>query len=273
VNPEAQRLAAALQSEPGPLLVLTGAGVSAASGLATFRGTDPKAIWNVDVKVLASEENFRRNPVESWTWFRRHFARVPLALPNPAHHALASLEALWTEKRREFLLVTQNIDTLHEKAGSVRLVKVHGSADRVRCSREACAFGGRQTLAVDEIDFDAFDRDPSREALPRCSECGSLIRPHALLFDEWYSSHPDYQWDRVQKATRTMRTLLCVGTSFSVGVTHHVLVDALTNRVPIFVIDPRELSDRECAGGVHLRGKAEELLPATCDLLAKGAAG
>ena len=92
-----------------------------------------------------------------------------------------------------------------------------------------------------------------------------MIRPHALLFDELYASHPDYQWERVQQATERMQMLLCAGTSFSVGVTDSVIQAALTNRVSIVIIDPRELTDRERAGGVHLRGAAEVLLPAVYD--------
>ena len=209
MSPDAERLAAARPAAPGPLLVLTGAGVSAASGLATFRGTDPNAIWNLDVKTVATRSHFQEKPVESWLWFRGHFARVPAARPNAAHHALASLESWWSQQGRDVLLVTQNIDTLHEKAGSARLVKVHGSADRVRCSRDACRFGCGDTIAVADIDFVPFDRRPGRNTLPRCPGCGSLIRPHALLFDELYTSHPDYHWERVQEAMNRMRILVC----------------------------------------------------------------
>ena len=100
-----------------------------------------------------------------------------------------------------------------------------------------------------------------------------MIRPHALLFDELYTSHPDYHWERVQEAMNRMRILVCVGTSFSVGVTYNVVMAALTNRVSFFVIDPRELTDRERAGGVHLRGNAEVLLPAVYDILTTVDAG
>jgi NAD-dependent deacetylase len=241
MHADVERLVKALRVDTGPLLVLTGAGVSASSGLATFRGIDPDAIWNVDVTAVATKQHFDRNPVKSWKWFRRHFAHVPLALPNPAHAALATLEAWWCDSERNFLLVTQNIDTLHEKAGSIRMAKVHGSWDRVRCSRDACRWGAMGTLSATQVDFESFDRAPGLDTLPRCPECASLIRPHALLFDEAYTDHPNYQWNRLEDATDRMRLLLCVGTSFSVGVTDHILKTAIGKSVPIFIVDPREL--------------------------------
>jgi NAD-dependent deacetylase len=267
VNLDVEHLAAALRRETGPLLVLTGAGISAASGLATFRGTDPDAIWNLDVKVVATRDHFEQKPVESWQWFRRHFARIPSAHPNPAHEALASLESWWVGRGREFLVVTQNIDGLHAKAGSKRLVHVHGRADRVRCVSERCASARWDTIPIGDIDFEPFDRAPAVEHLPRCPLCESLLRPHALFFDELYTSHPDYQWHRVVDAANRMRALLCVGTSFSVGVTHHVMATARQNGVSVSVIDPRAVSPAECGGAMHLQGEAEIVLPELCPVL------
>jgi NAD-dependent protein deacetylase/lipoamidase len=268
MSSDVERLSQALRDERDLVLVLTGAGISAASGLATFRGTDPNAIWNLDVREVATWQHFHRRPLESWIWFRRHFARLPLAQPNPAHSALAALEKWRCNQDQGFLLVTQNIDTLHERAGSNRLVKVHGSWDRVRCSRDWCRFGTRETLPIADVDFERFDRAPGPETLPRCPECGSVVRPHALLFDEMYVSHPDYQWELVEDATERMRLLLCVGTSFSVGVTDYVLRAAIRRAVPVFVVDPREPSGREASVSTHLRGQAEIVLPAVCESLA-----
>ena len=115
--------------------------------------------------------------------------------------------------------MTQNIDTLHERAGSTRVVKVHGSADRCRCSDPACRLGAVESIALDDVDFAEFDQDPRVAAIPSCPACGTLVRPHVLWFDELYVSHADYQWHVVDAAASRIRLLICVGTSLAVGVT------------------------------------------------------
>src|SRR5688572_8040423 len=134
----AQLLATTLDQCEGSLLVVTGAGVSLASGIPTFRGTDPGAIWKHDLTELATFGFFQSDPVASWRFYLDRFDLVRDARPNLAHRALAALESARAERGLEFLLVTQNVDTLHEAAGSTRMIKVHGSADRVRCSAPGC---------------------------------------------------------------------------------------------------------------------------------------
>ncbi len=177
-------LISAIDAERGLILVLTGAGISLASGIPTFRGTDPGAIWARDITELATLRYFVSDPVGSWRWYRQRFLGVLAARPNPAHGALAALERWQAARRGDFLLVTQNIDTLHEQAGSTRLVKVHGSADRCRCSDPSCRLGAIDSLALDEVDFSGFDLDPRAAAVPQCPSCGAIVRPHVLWFDE-----------------------------------------------------------------------------------------
>lgn len=249
--------------DKGLLLVVTGAGVSAASGLPLFRGTDPDAIWNRDVTEIGTVRYFERDPVGWWRWFLRSFEGLLEASPNPAHHALAALERWQTGRGGDFLLVTQNVDTLHEQAGSRRLVKVHGSADRVRCSRAGCALGAPSgSLPADAADFAAFLREPGRESLPRCPRCGALLRAHALLFDEYYDEHFDYGFDRVREALDRMALALFVGTSFSVGVTDMVLRTALGWRLPVISIDPA--APPPVPGVQAVRAAAEAVLPEVC---------
>ncbi|HEX7183576.1 MAG TPA: Sir2 family NAD-dependent protein deacetylase [Thermoanaerobaculia bacterium] len=250
----------------GLLLVVTGAGVSAASGLPLFRGTDPDAIWNRDVTEIGTVRYFERDPVGWWRWFLHSFEGLLEAAPNPAHHALAALERWQTGRGGDFLLVTQNVDTLHEQAGSRRLVKVHGSADRVRCSRAGCALGAPSgSLPAGEADFAAFLREPARESLPRCPRCGALLRAHALLFDEYYDEHFDYGFDRVREALERMALALFVGTSFSVGVTDMVLRTALGWRLPVISVDPA--APPPVPGVRAVRAAAEEVLPEVCRAL------
>ncbi|MHC4274136.1 MAG: SIR2 family NAD-dependent protein deacylase [Planctomycetota bacterium] len=137
----------------GGLLVVTGAGISLASGIPTFRGTDPGAIWKHDVTELGTRRYFQEDPAGSWNWYLSRFDAVLRCRPNPAHDAVAGLERWHTGRGGGFLLVTQNIDTLHEQAGARQMVKVHGSADRVRCSDYGCANGAPTgSLPRDAID-------------------------------------------------------------------------------------------------------------------------
>jgi NAD-dependent deacetylase len=257
------QLAEALQAG-GPTLVLTGAGISLASGIPTFRGTDPGAVWVSNVMVRATWQHFEADPADSWRWYRERHAQVLAARPNPAHQALVDLERWLAGRGERFQLVTQNIDVLHEAAGSRSLIKVHGSIDRARCAGETCPAAA--TMPAASLDFRAFDARPSAATVPRCAACGQLMRPHVLWFDEHYGSHPDYRWPDVLEACDAMRLVIAVGTSFSVGVTDLVASEAGRRGVPLFAIDPEgaSVTGRRV---VALRDKAEALLPRICAMV------
>jgi NAD-dependent deacetylase len=251
---------------PGFLLVVTGAGVSLASGIPTFRGTDPGAVWTRDVTELGTFAYFEEDPVGSWRWYLSRFDRVFDARPNAAHAALAALERWQASRGGRFLLVTQNVDTLHEQAGSKDLVKVHGSADRVRCSRDGCRNGAPSgSLPRSGFDLAAFRSDPCPKRLPVCPDCGAVMRQHVLWFDEYYHSHDDYQYRRVVRASEEADRVLFVGTSFSVGVTDMLVRAARYGGASALLVDP---GDGAVPPGVHhLRAKAEEALPEACRAL------
>lgn len=251
----------------GLILVVTGAGVSLASGIPTFRGSDPGAVWKRDLTELATLDYFNRDPVGSWRWYLERFDTVLGKRPNPAHRAIAAVERWQVGRGGRFLLVTQNIDTLHEQAGSLQMVKVHGTADRVRCSRDGCVHGAPGgSLPRDGVDVASFLAEPGRETLPRCPACSSVLRQHVLWFDEYYQSHSDYQWERVGRAVEEMHVALCAGTSFSVGVTETVLQAAFWTGIPVLSIDPGA-AIQASRGLTSLRAKAEELLPRVCRIL------
>ena len=258
------QLATALDDRDGKLLVVTGAGVSLASGIPTFRGTDPGAIWKSNLTELATFAFFQSDPVESWRFYLDRFDLVRDARPNPAHRALAAIDRARGERGQDFLLVTQNIDTLHEAAGTSRLLKVHGSADRVRCSAARCRLGApRGSIAFGRLDLASFMNDPSMDTLPRCPECEAPLRPHVLWFDEFYGDHQDYQWDRLLLAAAEATTIVFVGTSFSVGVTDVILQSGLATGAAMLSIDPGE--HRQPVRALrHLAVPAEEVLPAAC---------
>ncbi len=249
----------------GKMLVVTGAGISVASGIPTFRGQDPGAIWKRDVTELGTFRYFSEDPVGSWRWYLSRFAQTVGARPNPAHTALVRLENFCERQGGEFLMITQNIDGLHQQAGSRNLIEVHGRADRVRCPRLGCPNGAPAgSLPRADFDLERFLADPSPETLPRCPRCGAVMRQHVLWFDELYDSHDDYQWSRVLDAAERHDAVLFVGTSFSVGVTDLILGAARERGRPVLSVDPATTGEP----GVHsLCERAEELLPAACEAL------
>lgn len=152
----------------GRVLVLTGAGVSAESGIPTFRGKD--GYWrNLDPAKLATPEAFEKNPKLVWEWYRERRQWIRDAQPNPAHRSIVDL----ARRAKEFLLVTQNVDDLHARAGlpPEKMVQIHGDIFVTRCSR--CEFAD----ADDAVD------------LPKCGECGGLMRPGVVWFGEQLDPH------------------------------------------------------------------------------------
>jgi NAD-dependent deacetylase len=249
----------------GNLLVVTGAGVSLASGIPTFRGTDPGAVWANDVLAKGTKAFFERDPKASWLWYLERFGKVLGAQPNAAHHALVTLEQVW---EGDFLLVTQNIDGLHRKAGSNCLVEVHGSAQKVRCSRRGCINGEpKGSISIyDPHRFVAAYGEPdylralkTEGTLPRCERCNKILRPHILWFDEYYSAHEDYQIERVKSAANNANVILFVGTSFSVGVTEDLVDRAGLLGTPAFAVDPGSVKLPQWIQ--HVPAQAEVLLP------------
>jgi NAD-dependent deacetylase len=155
------------------VLVLTGAGVSAESGIPTFRGKD--GYWrNLDPAKLATPEAFARDPKLVWDWYRTRRQRIRSAQPNSGHKAIAKL----AQHAREFLLVTQNVDDLHARAGSPKkkMVQIHGDIFVTRCSR--CDFQ-RNDFEHESEDID----------LPRCPRCEDLMRPGVVWFGEQLPWH------------------------------------------------------------------------------------
>jgi len=262
VENSAQTLTQALQEiGTGRLVVVTGAGISLASGIPTFRGNDPDAVWKKDVTELGTRRYFEEDPVGSWQWYTSRFDVVLDKEPNAAHQSLTRIERWLTSRGGKFVLVTQNVDTLHEKASTQNLIKVHGSSDKVRCSRPGCDNAApRGSILREDVAVDVFLNDPVFENLPKCPLCESILRQHVLWFDEYYDEHESYQWQRVINASETMDAVLFVGTSFAVGVTDLFLRSAMARHLPVWSIDPAE--DRSPHAGVRsLAAQGEVLLP------------
>ncbi len=260
---DVEELKGALARCDGLLLVVTGAGISLASGIPTFRGTDKNAVWKRDVTELGTNRYFLEDPAGSWAWYLSRFDAVEGAKPNAGHHALVRLEARRASEARPFLLVTQNIDGLHAAAGSRALVEVHGSAAKVRCSSAGCELAAPTgSLLRSTVDVARFRADPVLANVPTCPKCGAWLRQHVLWFDEYYQSHRDYQWSRVLEAAERAALVLFVGTSFSVGVTDLILSAAVERGAPVYSIDPSGLA---VPGVTTVAAPSETALPALVD--------
>ena len=177
------------------LFVLTGAGISAESGLPTFRASD--GLWaGHRVEDVCAPEALERNPALVWQFYSERRAQGQKADPNPAHMALADLERQLGDR---FFLCTQNVDDLHERAGSTRLVHMHGELAKSRCEQE-CGHPPIEDRAVYK----------SLAEVGHCA-CGARLRPHIVFFGEI-----PLEMDRIQREISKASLMLVVGTSGSV---------------------------------------------------------
>lgn len=252
-------------SGEGPIVFLTGAGISAESGIPTFRGAE--GYWrigstNYQPEELATHEAFSRMPDEIWAWYlyRRGVCRA--ARPNPAHLALVSLEK---KLGARFLLVTQNVDGLHLRAGNsaARTYQIHGNIDFMRCEDEHPIV--RPIPASIPIDWPKARKltDADRAALSCCGG-GRMARPHVLWFDESYDE-PLFKLESAMEAGLAASMLVVVGTSGATTLPSRLVSVAAHRRIPLVVIGPDESPFTRVAWGLEtglpLMGTAGEWMP------------
>ncbi len=222
--------------------VLTGAGVSAESGVPTFRGAD--GLWRrYRAEELATPEAFARDPKLVWEWYDWRRQLLARCEPNPGHYAIAHLETCC----REFLLITQNVDGLHQRAGSRSLVELHGNVWRVRCQRCEAITENREV--------------PLRSLPPRC-ECGGLLRPDVAWFGE---SLPPEALHRAFAAAEACQVMLVVGTSAVVQPAASLPTVAREHGAYVVEVNPEPTPLSAMAHEIH-RGLAGEILPALLGL-------
>jgi len=256
------RILGEVRDRSGRVLVLTGAGISAESGIPTFRGRE--GFWvvgsrNYMPQEMATLEMFQRAPDEVWRWYLYRFGVCKDATPNAGHRALVELER---ELGERFTLVTQNIDGLHRRAGSERVFCIHGDAAYVRCARE-CGLG-----VVDLPPLMPRGEDPltdeERDTL-RCPRCGAWLRPHVLWFDEYYDEE-HYRMDSALHAAGAADLLLVVGTSGATNLPMQIGRLAFQRGAALVDVNPEENPFAEMAvlspTGFFARGSACERLPA-----------
>lgn len=266
-----ERLPALLQdaaAAPGRIVVLTGAGISAASGIPTFRGTD--GFWRLGSKNYRPEElatwaAFERMPEDMWAWYLQRAIACRAASPNAAHTAVAAIERAFGDR---FVLVTQNIDGLHQRAGSspARTLEIHGSLHRVRC---VAGCGG--PIALPEDLFATGDvLDAATAARLRCARCGDWLRPHVLWFDEYYDE-PHYRFDSALAAVEDAALLLVVGTTGATNLPNQLVARAAGQDTAIVVqnLEPSRFSElaERLPRGAFVPGDSTEWVPRLADWL------
>jgi NAD-dependent deacetylase len=226
------------------LLVLTGAGVSAESGVPTFRGID--GLWRTHpVEQVASPEGFDADPALVWEFYSERRARAGDVLPNPGHTALAAVEARLGER---FLLVTQNVDGLHRRAGSSRLVELHGNLFTSRCSK--CA----RPPFPDTTVYPA-------GSVPSCDVCGARLRPHIVWFGEMLDERNLATIQGfVDSAKGSPLLFLAAGTSGAVYPAAGLVDVARQAGAKSWLVNA-EAADNAHRFDTVVRGKSGELLP------------
>ena len=257
----------------GRVAVLTGAGISAESGIPTFRGEE--GYWTVGARAyhpqeMATLQSFRRMPDEVWRWYLYRLGVCRAAEPNPAHHAIVRLEEHYQDR---FDLITQNVDGLHLRAGSsqVRTYEVHGNIELRRCTEESCSL-----LHPMPADLGTRSRedplDDDQRAKLRCPSCGGRTRPHVLWFDEYYDERL-YRSETAMHAAALCDLLIVVGTSGAASLPIRAASAACQQGAGIIDINPQENPFAELAEshgrGAALHGSACDRVPPLVEALCR----
>lgn len=216
------------------IVSFSGAGLSAESGLATFR--DAHGIWSqYDPAIYASIDGFERDPRRVTEWYQHRRRSYASATPNAAHRALAS---------KSMVHVTQNIDTLLERAGAQQVIHLHGVLDRDRCHARC---GHAETIDTSEP-----------PGVRECPRCGAMMRPDVVWFGEQL---PDRAWKAAEAAIAEADILLVVGTSAEVWPAAGIIQTAHQRGTPIVIVNAERTAASRMAT-VELIGRAGELVPA-----------
>jgi NAD-dependent deacetylase len=227
------------------VVVFTGAGVSAESGIPTFRDQQTGLWRHFDAKSLATPEAFDRDPPLVWGWYEWRRLQVLASQPNAAHRAIAALAC----RVERLTLITQNVDDLHERAGSGEVLHLHGRLCAPYCS--ACGSEHASGAPSSEA------RSGCRLEPPRCSHCGGRIRPGVVWFGECLPSTP---WEQSVEAARTCDAFLCVGTSSVVEPAAGLTRAAIASGAVTVQINIDSTCLDECVA-LNLRGPAATILP------------
>jgi NAD-dependent deacetylase len=257
----------------GMIVFLTGAGVSAESGIPTFRGKE--GYWTVGSRVyqpqeLATRAAFGRMPAQVWSWYiyRRGVCRA--ASPNRAHAAIAKLERKLGSR---FRLITQNVDGLHLRAGSSlgHTYQIHGNIDFMRCTAGCSAELSPIPEEIGEIGREQ-KLDDRQLALLVCGHCGARTRPHVLWFDESYDE-PMFRLESSLQAAQEASLLVTIGTSGATTLPNHVVAVAVRSGAALIDVNPDENPFGDAASrhdrGAWVRATACDTIPAIVERITR----
>jgi NAD-dependent protein deacetylase/lipoamidase len=227
------------------IVAFTGAGVSTESGLPDFRS--PGGIWStIDPSKVATRSAALSAPTQFYEFYRARLEMLATAAPNPAHLALARWEHAGTLRS----VVTQNVDSLHQQAGSRRVIELHGNL------REAACLVCRRVFPVARI-RESLDAG----TLPECAACGGMLKPNVVLFGEVL---PEAEWAAAMEAARQCDVVLVVGSSLLVTPAAYVVHEALQHGARLIIVN-REATSLDGAAAAVLRGDAGRILPELVD--------
>jgi len=217
------------------IVFVTGAGISQESGIPTFRGKD--GLWrNYDAMKLATIDAFYDNPKLVWEWYNERRMNIFQAQPNPGHEAIAELE-----KYAEVVVLTQNIDGLHQKSGSSRVLELHGSIVKIKCS--VCDYKEEILTEISE--------------LPPLCKCGNILRPDVVWFGE---SLPQDVWQNAINFATNCDLMVIAGTSLVVSPANTLPIYAKQNNATLVEINPED-TDMSGEMDVIIRNTSAESIP------------
>ena len=238
-------VAGILRSKPYTVL-LTGAGISAESGIPTFRGKN--GLWrSYDPRRLATPEAFAENPKLVWEWYSWRMGIIARAQPSRAHEVIAALE-------REGIVravITQNVDGLHQRAGSSNVIELHGNIWRAHCT--SCGWA-------------TVFKEPPAQLPPRCPRCGGLLRPGVVWFGE---PLPEHAWEKAYSEATKAKVMIVVGTSAVVYPAAHLPYAAKNSGAVVVEVNP-EATPLTPHADISVRAGAAEFFGLLADRLSLG---
>ncbi len=226
------------------ILFFTGAGISAESGISTFRGKD--GIWNkLKPEELASFDAFMRNPDMVWEWYQYRRKIIGESSPNPGHNAIAEFEKYFAE----ITVVTQNVDNLHRRAGSTKVLELHGNIERNFC--------------IDCRTFFNLHEFKDDNKVPKCSKCGGFIRPDVVWFGEML---PQEVFRDAESAAERSDICFIIGTSAVVYPAAYIPISAKSSNSFLVEVNIEETEMTRMVD-YSIIGKAGEILPGILDII------
>jgi len=245
-------LAADLIKKSHRTVSLTGAGISTPSGIPDFRSPQVGLWTRYEPMEVASLTAFRHNPEQFYNWLHPMAIQMHTAQPNPAHQALARLQ------NRGFLsvIITQNIDGLHARAGATDVVEVHGTLDTMTCTN--CYQQYPSSLFIEDYIDHCI--------IPTCQKCGSILKPDVILYDEQL---PRKSWLKAEEACKHCEVILVAGSSLEVMPAAKLPIEALKNGARLIIVNNSE-TYLDCRAEVVIHADVAEILPQIADEVLNG---